>query len=123
MRATESAVHSVLVHSVWKPRATSCPAPVSPSCNGSNVFTNGWCPFSVPGTTDVYCARNASSSISPTGGTRDIPRAYLKLTGTAAGFQRKRGRRNRYLSRLAYLGASGTTIFTDLGSQWGRGGI
>ena len=97
---------------------TSCPAPVSPSCNGSNVFTNGWCPFSVPGTTDVYCARNASSSISPTAEPA-TSLGILKLTGTAAGFNGNADDEIA-ISAGSVLSASGNNYFTDLGSQWGE---
>jgi type II secretory pathway pseudopilin PulG len=96
---------------------TACPN-VSPSCDGSHVFSNGWCPFNVAGTTDVYCARNASSSISPTAEPA-TSLGILKLTGTAAGFN---GNADDEISVSAgsVLSAPGNNYFTDLGSQWGE---
>jgi hypothetical protein len=97
---------------------TSCPAPVSPSCNGSNVFTNGWCPFNVAGTTDVYCARNASSSISPTAEPA-TSLGILKLTGTVAGFNGNADDEIAVSAGSVRTGP-GNNYFTDLGSQWGE---
>jgi hypothetical protein len=96
----------------------SCPAPVSPSCNGSNVFSNGWCPFNISGTTDVYCARNASSSITPPAEPA-TSLGILKLTGTAAGFN---GNTNDQIAVSAgtVLSAAGNNYFTDLGTKWGE---
>jgi hypothetical protein len=96
---------------------TACPN-VSPSCNGSLVFSNGWCPFTIPGTTDVYCARNSASSLSPTAEPA-TSLGVLKLTGTAAGFN---GQAEDYISISAgsVLSAPGDNYFTDLGSKWGE---
>ncbi len=95
---------------------TSCPAPVSPSCDGSHVFTNGWCPFSVPGTTDVYCARNAASSISPTSEPA-TSLGLLKLTGTVAGVNSNADDEIAVTAGTVFTGP-GNNYFTDLGNQW-----
>jgi len=100
----------------YGPQGTKCPTPISGSCDGAHVFTDGWCPFTISGTTDVYCARNAVNSASPPGEAA-TSLGILKLTGSAAGVN---GNADDEIAITAgsVFTAPGNNYFPDLGSQW-----
>jgi len=98
------------------PGATAtCPTPTHSGCDGSHVFSDGWCPF-VLSDGFLYCAVNAASE--PTGVTSKSLSAVgsLKVSGAAAS-----GGTNDSII-LTDSGtphaASGDNRFPDLGSQW-----
>jgi hypothetical protein len=100
----------------WGAQGASCRTPVSPSCDGSHVFSNGWCPFSIPGTTDVYCARNAASSISPASEPASSL-GVLKMTGTTSGVNGNADDEIAVTAGSVSTGP-GDNYFPDLGNQW-----
>jgi len=102
----------------YGPQGTACPAPVSASCNGLNVFSDGWCPFTIQGTTDVYCARNAANSISQLAAEPITSLQQLKITGTVAGFNGNANDAIAVTEGNTTQTASGNNYFPDLGNKW-----
>jgi hypothetical protein len=100
----------------WGPGATAtCPAPTHTGCDGSHVFSDGWCPF-VLSDGFLYCAIDAGSE--PTGVTSKSLSAVgsLKLSGAAAS-----GGTNDaiiWTDSGTPHGSPGDNRFPDLGTQW-----
>jgi hypothetical protein len=101
----------------YGPQGTQCPTPRHANCGGF-VYSDGWCPFSIPGTTDVYCAINAASSATPPSTEPITSLDQLRLTGTVAGVN---GNANDELvlteGNTTYT-APGNNYFPDLGNGW-----
>ena len=97
------------------PGGTTCPTPRHTGCDGSHVFSDGWCPFTLSGGL-VYCAVNGGSE--PSGVTAKTLSAVgsLKLSGAAAS-----GGSNDAIiftdSGTPHM-ASGDNRFPDIGSHW-----
>ena len=97
----------------YGPQGTSCPAPISASCqNGAQngPQTDGWCPFSFTPTSAINCVINAVDSVqAPSVPATSLPELILtgdvtdSITVTAGG--------------QIFL-ASGNNYFPDLGSEW-----
>jgi len=102
----------------YGPQGTACPAPVSASCDGAHVFSDGWCPFTIQGTTDVYCARNAANSISQLAAEPITSLQQLKVTGTVAGVNGNANDAIAVTEGNTAQTASGNNYFPDLGNQW-----
>jgi hypothetical protein len=102
----------------YGPQGTACPAPISPSCNGASVFSDGWCPFAIQGTTDVYCARNAAKSVTPPTTEPITSLGQLKLTGTVAGFNGNANDGIVVTEGMQTYSAPGNSYFPDLGNKW-----
>lgn len=50
----------------WGPSGATCKSPVSPSCDGGHVFTDGWCPFTLTdshGNSFTDCALNGPTNL------------------------------------------------------------
>jgi len=99
----------------WGPGGSTCPTPRGASCDGSHVFSDGWCPFTLSDGFG-YCAVNAGSE--PMGVTAKSMSAVgsLKLSGAAA----SGGANDAILWTDGGTphGAPGDNRFPDLGSQW-----
>jgi hypothetical protein len=114
----------------YGPAGTECPAPRSASCDGSHVFSDGWCPlnFPPPYPSDVYCVAN-STGAAPAGVVPITSLDQLKLTGTATGVF---GGSAKTDSVTVWVGSTPWTAtgsnpklfsnagnyFPDLGSHW-----
>jgi len=65
----------------WAPAGRACKAPISPECDGSSAFTDGWCPFTgsdASGNTWTDCVINGPTNDGPTGlGIGDVAVASL----------------------------------------------
>ncbi len=67
----------------WGPGGSTCPMPVHSGCNGSSVFSDGWCPFTLSDGF-VYCAVNAGSQPSGVSAKSLSAVGSLKVSGAAA---------------------------------------
>ena len=99
----------------WGPGGSMCPTPRHSACDGSHVFSDGWCPFTLSDGF-VYCAVNAGSEPSGVSSKSLSAVGSLKLSGAAAS-----GGANDSIiftdSGTPHT-ASGDNRFSDLGSQW-----
>lgn len=64
----------------YGPTPYTCPAPHSAHCDGSHVFTDGWCEFTLSART--YCATN--SAIASVGAAAPTALAGVQMQGNAA---------------------------------------
>jgi hypothetical protein len=101
----------------YGPRGTSCPTPRGAHCSAGGVFTDGWCPYSPPGQTEVYCVINAVRS-APAPAEPITALQRLKVQGFAA-----RPGVNAVDSIFVSTGstvnlAPGNNYFPDLINQW-----
>jgi hypothetical protein len=97
------------------PAGTACPRPNSTRCNGTNVFDDGWCPFSISGSTMVYCAVNNATAV-PASAEPLTSIAQLRMAGSAAA-----GGANDVITVTdgAVVNAQqGDNRFPDLATRW-----
>lgn len=104
-----------LIH--YGPAGTMCPMPRGANCNGQNVFTDGWCPFTIGTTNPIYCAVNAAQG-APAPAELATSLGQMRVQGAAAGAN---GAANDAM--IVWVGstpftADGDNHFPDLGSQW-----
>jgi hypothetical protein len=105
-----------LIH--YGPTGTTCPMPRGAFCDGTHVFTDGWCPFTV-GTSPnpLYCAVNAVAG-APAPAEPATSLAQIRVNGAAAGVS---GAANDAITvtigGTAYS-AGGNNYFPNLGSEW-----
>lgn len=102
----------------YGPPGTTCPAPQGASCDGTHVFTDGWCPFTIGTSANrLYCALNAAQGTgSPANAATSL--GQMKLYGAAAGVN---GATTD--SMVVWVGttpytADGDNRFPDLGTNW-----
>jgi hypothetical protein len=99
----------------WGPAGTMCPAPNGASCSQGSVSSDGWCPQTVSGFSDVLCVVDAANP--PTASSVSAASlAQLTVTGTA-------GHGSTADSMVMAVGGTVTTgfggnYFPDLGSKW-----
>ncbi len=112
----------------YGPAGTMCPMPRGASCNGANVFQDGWCPFTIvgpdpshPDPNPLYCTINAVNMLGPPN-TPARPATSLTtgdgVSGAAAGVS---GAANDAITVTLGGTASstgGNNYFPDLGTQW-----
>ncbi|HEV8240321.1 MAG TPA: hypothetical protein VGS57_13205 [Thermoanaerobaculia bacterium] len=97
------------------PAGTACPAPVSPSCDGSHAFSNGWCPFVLGSPGMVYCVVNAAGEPTVTAQSMSSL-GQIQVAGAAAS-----GATNDAMTVTiggTAHGANGDNHFPDMGTQW-----
>jgi hypothetical protein len=99
----------------WGAANATCPAPRSAHCDGSHVFTDGWCPFQIGAETD--CAVNAASSVAAPA-TKAVNLAQVIVNGAAAGVNGNADDSVFVSVNGTVHSASGDNRFPDLGSQW-----
>jgi hypothetical protein len=95
------------------PTGTLCPTPRSTHCDGSHVFTDGWCPIDLYGA--VYCVVNGANEPSVSAQSMSTL-DQIQLAGSAAS-----GAAND--SMTVTVGgtahsATGDNYFPDMGTQW-----
>jgi hypothetical protein len=102
----------------WGPSGATCKSPVGKSCDGSHVFTDGWCPFTLNdgtgnftdcainsqtktgiGTVSIANLNNISLNAFPAGASNTVDDAIATISGTATR-------------------APGVNEFPDLSSNW-----
>jgi len=107
----------------YGPGGTLCPMPRGASCAILGVESDGWCPFSFSGDTEVYCVVNAVNS-APAPSEPATSLGEMKLTGDAGTVSPPA---NDSVTVTVPVGtppipkpftASGNNYFPDLGSQW-----
>jgi hypothetical protein len=98
----------------WGPKGATCPTQ-SPKCDGKYVYTDGWCPFELYGSTD--CAIGSPSGTVPVFAPADL--AQVSLTANAAGTH------GNLLDGVmltqpgaAAVSVAGWNEFPDLSSNW-----
>ena len=104
----------------WGPSGATCKAPVSTQCNGSNVFTDGWCPFTLSdaaGNKFTDCAINSTTNT----GIGTVSVASLKGNIVLSGFPADAS--NTVDNAIATVSGSASTApgvneFTDLSTNW-----
>jgi von Willebrand factor type D domain len=105
-----------LIH--YGPAGTMCPMPRGATCNGTNVFTDGWCPFTIGTSANpLYCAINAAQG-APAPAEPATSLGQMRVHGAAAGAN---GAATDAI--VVWVGstpftADGDNHFPDLGSQW-----
>lgn len=105
----------------WGAPGSSCPVPQSANCALGGVWSDGWCPFPIPGQTDIDCAINAAkATMAPAVAGTSIPEVIV--TATTEGFNGAASDGIAVTVNNVNNGqpftASGANIFPDLGSQW-----
>jgi hypothetical protein len=102
----------------YGPTGTVCPMPQGASCNGTNVFTDGWCPFTIGTSANpIYCALNAAQGV-PAPANSATSLGQMKVYGAASGVN---GAATD--SMIVWVGttpytADGDNRFPDLGNNW-----
>jgi hypothetical protein len=101
----------------YGPGGTSCPTPRSAKC-AEGIQSDGWCPYPIPGDSNLYCVINAEQSASPPPEPINSLQ-QLKVTGFMAGVTGSDdsitvwdGNTNQLYS------AFGNNYFLDLGKYW-----
>jgi hypothetical protein len=102
----------------YGPTGTMCPVPRSTHCDGSHVFTDGWCPITL-GTSPnpVYCVVNAAAAVSAPA-TPATSLGQLRVSGAAAGVGGAANDAMTVTVGGTAHSATGNNYFPDLGSQW-----
>jgi hypothetical protein len=99
----------------WGPGGSACPMPQGAHCAQGNASTDGWCPQTVTGFTDVLCVVDAASPPSATSQPATML-GQLKVAGKA-------GIGSTPDSMVMTVGGTVTTgdggnFFSDLGGNW-----
>lgn len=105
-----------LIH--YGPPGTMCPAPQGASCDGTHVFTDGWCPFTVGVSANrLYCALNAAQGTgAPANAATSL--GQMKLYGAAAGVNGAATDSMIVWEGATPYTADGDNRFPDLGTNW-----
>jgi hypothetical protein len=103
----------------WGPAGATCKAPVSTQCNGADVFTDGWCPFTLNDGTGNFTDCAIGSSTSTGIGTVSI--ASLKGNLVLSSFPADAS--NTVDDAIATISGSanrqpGVNEFPDLSTSW-----
>jgi von Willebrand factor type D domain len=99
----------------YGPAGTMCPTPRSTLCDGSNVFTDGWCPFTLGTSANpLYCVVNALGVPAPAMASL----GQMRVHGTAAGVNGAANDAMEVWVGSAAFAADGDNHFPDLGSKW-----
>jgi hypothetical protein len=99
----------------WGPQGSTCPMPQGAHCAQGSASTDGWCPQTVSGFTDVLCVVDSASP--PAASSEPATSlALLKVTGIA-------GSGSTSDSMVMTVGGTVTTgdggnFFTDLNTNW-----
>jgi hypothetical protein len=100
------------------PPGTMCPIPQGASCNDANVFTDGWCPFTIGTSANpVYCALNAAQG-APAPAQPATSLGQLRLRGAASGVSGSTTDTMVVSVGATAFTADGDNRFPDLGTQW-----
>jgi hypothetical protein len=101
------------------PAGATCPMPHSASCDGTHVFTDGWCPITLNwgGTPRGFCVVNAvgAAAANPEPATS---LAQLSVRGASAGVGGAANDRITITDAGVANGANGNNYFPDLGTSW-----
>ena len=97
----------------YGPPSYTCPAPHGASCDGTYVYTDGWCEFALYGRT--YCAVNSATLNA--GAVAPSALASVKVQGDAAVGS---GSTDAFTATVSGAGTtvSGGNYFSDLGTKW-----
>jgi hypothetical protein len=108
----------------WGPTSATCKAPVSPECDGSSAFTDGWCPFTgtdASGNTWQDCVINGTTNDGSTGtGIGDVAVGSLTdivMTSFPADASNSSDNAIATISGSANH-VSGANVFPDLSTNW-----
>lgn len=101
----------------YGPPGSVCPMPQSTHCNGTQVWPDGWCPFTLNwnGTPTGFCAANGASEPTVTAQTMSAL-GQIQLAGAAAS-----GSANDSITVTiggTPHGANGDNRFPDLANRW-----
>ena len=97
----------------YGPPGYTCPAPHGASCDGTFVYTDGWCEFPIGGRT--YCATNSPTTNA--GAVAPTALANVKVQGNAAVGA---GGTDSFTATVSGTATSvnGGNFFSDLGTKW-----
>lgn len=99
----------------WGPSGSQCPTPRGAHCQQGFVSTDGWCPQTVSGFTDVLCVVDAASpppaSSEPATSLKDLEVKGIAASGSSP---------DSMVMTIAGHATTGNggNFFPDLGSQW-----
>jgi hypothetical protein len=103
----------------WGPTGATCKSPVSPNCNGSSAWTDGWCPFTgsdIHGNTWQDCVINGPSNT----GIGDVSVPNLSSLTLTAYPQDASNASDNSIATISNTAnhVNGANIFPDLKSNW-----
>lgn len=102
----------------YGPTGTMCPTPRSASCDGSHVFTDGWCPIKLGTSANpIYCVVNAAAGV-PATAQAATSLGQLRVRGTAAGVSGATTDAMAVTVGGTAFAANGNNYFPDLGTKW-----
>ena len=101
----------------YGPGGTLCPTPRGANCSVDQVESDGWCPFSFPGATEVYCVINSAQS-APAPSEPITSLGQLKVAAAVAGVNISGVDSITVSAGGTPYTASGNNYFPDLGSHW-----
>jgi hypothetical protein len=105
-----------LIH--YGPAGTMCPMPRSTQCDGSHVFTDGWCPITIGTSANpLYCVVNAAAGV-PSTAEPATSLGQLSVHGAAAGVNGAATDVMTVTDGGVAKSANGNNYFSDLGSNW-----
>jgi hypothetical protein len=104
----------------YGPTGTMCPTPRSTQCDGTHVFTDGWCPITLGTSANpIYCVVNAAAAV-PASPEPATSLGQLRVNGAAAGLNGAATDAMTVTVGSTVTAKNGNNYFPDLGSKWGE---